>query len=86
MEVSVVGRSLGRLVGKQIIAKISTFARSSRLSNLNDFGAIVAAAALSHDIGNPPFGHSGEKAIGEYFKNRNGLQYKDQLTENNGKI
>jgi dGTP triphosphohydrolase len=30
---------------------------------MNDFGAIVAAS-LAHDIGNPPFGHSGEKAIG----------------------
>ncbi len=48
---------------------------------MNDFGAIVAAAALSHDIGNPPFGHSGEKAIGEYFKTGRGQQYKEQLTD-----
>ncbi|PIE97917.1 MAG: dGTPase [Polaribacter sp.] len=34
-----------------------------------------------HDIGNPPFGHSGEKAIGEYFKNGKGFQYKNQLTD-----
>jgi len=31
------------------------------------FGEIVAAACLAHDIGNPPFGHSGEDAIAEYF-------------------
>ncbi len=80
LEVSVVGRSLGRLVGKQIIAKYPHL-QEVHGYQANDFGAIVAAAALSHDIGNPPFGHSGEKAIGEYFKTGNGLQYKDKLTE-----
>jgi dGTPase len=80
LEVSVVGRSLGRLVGKQIISNYPHL-QEVHGYQANDFGAIVAAAALSHDIGNPPFGHSGEKAIGEYFKTGNGLQYKDQLTE-----
>ena len=80
LEVSVVGRSLGRLVGKQIIANYPHLQEVHGYQP-NDFGAIVAAAALSHDIGNPPFGHSGEKAIGEYFKTGNGLQYKEQLTE-----
>ncbi|MDH5382759.1 MAG: dNTP triphosphohydrolase, partial [Cyclobacteriaceae bacterium] len=36
--------------------------------NPHDFGAIVAAASLTHDIGNPPFGHSGEEAISDFFK------------------
>ncbi|MQP24501.1 deoxyguanosinetriphosphate triphosphohydrolase [Flavobacterium sp. LMO8] len=80
LEVSVVGRSLGRIVGKQIIAKYPHL-QEVHGYQANDFGAIVAAAALSHDIGNPPFGHSGEKAIGEYFKTGNGLQYKEHLTE-----
>jgi len=80
LEVSVVGRSLGRLVGKQIITKYPHL-HEVHGYQANDFGAIVAAAALSHDIGNPPFGHSGEKAIGEYFKTGNGSQYKEQLTE-----
>ena len=40
----------------------------------------MVAAALSHDIGNPIFWAFGKKAIGEYFKTGNGLQYKDQLT------
>lgn len=79
LEVSVVGRTLGRRVGKELLE------RHPNLSVLgytfNDFGAIVAAASVMHDIGNPPFGHSGEKAIGEYFKTGSGFQYKSQLTD-----
>jgi len=80
LEVSVVGRSLGRLVGKKIIEK-HPYLQDIHGFQMNDFGAIVAAAALSHDIGNPPFGHSGEKAIGEYFKTGRGKMYKEQLQE-----
>jgi dGTPase len=79
LEVSVVGRSIGRLVGKKIIEKYP-YLQEVHGYHMNDFGAIVAAAALAHDIGNPPFGHSGEKAIGEYFAIGKGQQYKDQLT------
>lgn len=80
LEVSVVGRSLGRLVGKKILEKYPHLAEIHGYQ-MNDFGAIVAASALAHDIGNPPFGHSGEKAIGEYFKTGNGQQFKEKLTE-----
>ena len=80
LEVSVVGRSVGRLVGKKIIEKYPHLQEVHGFQ-ANDFGAIVAAASLAHDIGNPPFGHSGEKAIGEYFSIGKGQQHKDQLTD-----
>jgi len=79
LEVSSVARSLGRTVGKQLIDKYPKLKEKGYQAN--DFGAIIAAAALAHDIGNPPFGHSGEKAIGEYFKSGNGKHYKTQLTD-----
>jgi len=63
LEVSCVGRSLGAVVGREIIAR-----HGLRDVESGDFGAIVAAACLAHDIGNPPFGHAGEDAIREWFR------------------
>jgi dGTPase len=65
LEVSSVGRSLGKRVGEVIIQ------RHPQLKDgfsLFDFGAIVAAASLAHDLGNPPFGHAGEDAISDFFR------------------
>jgi dGTPase len=80
LEVSVVGRSLGRTVGKAILDKHPQLAVAHGY-HFNDFGAIVAAAALAHDIGNPPFGHSGEKAIGDYFLHGNGKRFQSVFTK-----
>ena len=78
LEVSVVGRTLGRRVGKVLLERHPNLVKLGY--TFNDFGAIVAAASVMHDIGNPPFGHSGEKAIGEYFKTGTGIQHKKELT------
>jgi len=58
LESSSIGRSLGTLVGEQVIGR-----HSLHQFEAADFGNICAAACLAHDIGNPPFGHSGEDAI-----------------------
>lgn len=63
LEASCVGRSLGAVVGREIIDR-----HGLQGVEAGDFGAIVAAACLAHDIGNPPFGHAGEDAIREWFK------------------
>jgi dGTPase len=64
LEVSSVGRSLGKKVGEQILKRHPELNENF---SLFDFGAIVAAASLAHDLGNPPFGHAGEDAISDFF-------------------
>ncbi len=80
LETSVVGRSLGRKVGVEILKKYPHLKNKFGYQS-NDFGAIVASASLAHDIGNPPFGHSGEKSIGQYFISGPGKKFKDILNE-----
>ena len=79
LEVSSVGRSLGKRAGEVILQ------RHPELSNefsLFDFGAIVAAAALAHDLGNPPFGHAGEDSISDFFLDHpSGVRFKADVTE-----
>jgi dGTPase len=80
LEVSVVARSLGRMVGHEVLKKHPSLHTIEGFA-ANDFGSITAAAALAHDIGNPPFGHSGEKAIGHFFTHGQGKTYASQLTD-----
>ena len=80
LETSVVGRSLGRKVGVEILKKYPDLKNKLGYQS-NDFGAIVASASLAHDIGNPPFGHSGEKSIGQYFISGPGKKIKDILNK-----
>lgn len=66
LEVSSVGRTLGKTAGEFLINKYPHL-KDSNIS-ASAIGAVVAAAALTHDIGNPPFGHAGETAISDFFK------------------
>ena len=77
LEVSCVGRSLGNDVAMRLLQKHPELSDS----HLSEIGAIVSAACLAHDLGNPPFGHSGEKAIGTYFSEGKGLALKPFLSE-----
>lgn len=74
LEVSCVGRSLGNDVSKGLLA------RHPELQNsfLSEIDSIVSAACLAHDLGNPPFGHSGERAISTFFSEGKGLVLKDK--------
>lgn len=62
LETSSVGRSLGYMVGSKLIEKHGLDLVPAEL------GTIVATACLAHDIGNPPFGHSGEDVIRDWFQ------------------
>ncbi|WP_332912722.1 dGTP triphosphohydrolase [Algoriphagus boritolerans] len=66
LEVSSVGRSLGKAAGEILLEKYHTLQNLGISSSA--IGSIVAAAALTHDIGNPPFGHAGEEAISDFFR------------------
>ena len=77
LEVASVGMSLGCDVSRSLIRDKYPELRNTLFEEL---GQIVSAACLAHDMGNPPFGHSGEKAIQTFFTEGKGLALRDQLS------
>ncbi|MGN6646239.1 MAG: deoxyguanosinetriphosphate triphosphohydrolase [Cytophaga sp.] len=85
LEVACVGRSLGSIIGQRIAKEFHKDDENFQRFYNYEIGSVIAAACLAHDIGNPPFGHSGEKAISAYFKNlseKDTELLKSQVTEN----
>ncbi len=80
LEVSSVGRSLGNDVARELLRRHPHL----HATHVAEMGSIVSAACLAHDLGNPPFGHSGEKAIGTYFSEGKGSFLKDYFCEDTG--
>ena len=71
---------MGRSLANDIAAGLRPkYASEPWIHKLDAIGEIVAAACLAHDLGNPPFGHSGEKAIATYFSEGPGLELQGQL-------
>ena len=80
LEVSSVGRSLGNDVSRLLLERHPELERT----HLTEMGSIVSAACLAHDLGNPPFGHSGERAIGSYFSEGEGRKYETYFCDETG--
>lgn len=85
LEVASVGRSLGKAVGVKLSQKYPNENADFHEFYRYDLPTVIATACLAHDIGNPPFGHSGESAIRNFFDNLSG-ETRDtleaELTEN----
>lgn len=78
MEVASVGRSLANEISRELRMK---YRDEPWCDKLEAMGEIVSAACLAHDLGNPPFGHSGEKAISTFFSEGAGAEIRNELTE-----
>ena len=78
MEVASVGRSLANEISRELRLK---YRDEPWCDKLEAMGEIVSAACLAHDLGNPPFGHSGEKAISTFFSEGAGAEIRNERTE-----
>lgn len=77
VEVASVGRSLGNRVG--VMLQSGGFLPAGNTPS--DIGTAVQVACLAHDLGNPPFGHTGESALREWFRDEKHAPYLQTLTE-----
>ena len=77
LEVASVGMSLGNDVAQRIIQEKLPELRGTLFEQI---GQIVSTACLAHDLGNPPFGHSGEKAIQTFFTEGAGNALKSKVS------
>lgn len=82
LEVSSVGRSLGTDVAAELMARHP----EEDFAELPAIAAIVSAACLAHDMGNPPFGHSGERAIRSFFSEGEGQRLRDYVTADGDRL
>ena len=77
LEVASVGRSIAKTVTKGLCDKYG----NHFLNEIYDIDTIVSAACLAHDLGNPPFGHSGEETISSYFKEGQGKELESLIPD-----
>ena len=76
LEVASVGMSIGNDISRRVIQKQPDL----KDTLVEEIGTIVSAACLAHDLGNPPFGHSGEKAIQTFFSEGPGQKIKSMVS------
>ena len=76
LEVASVGMSIGNDISRHVIQKRPEL----KDTLVEEIGTIVSAACLAHDLGNPPFGHSGEKAIQTFFSEGPGQKIKSMVS------
>lgn len=76
LEVASVGMSLGNDVARVLKQHHPELAGTL----FEEIGTIVSTACLAHDMGNPPFGHSGEMAIQAYFREGGGQALQERIS------